>query len=154
MKFFYRASFTHFPFQADFPISGILLLKVLHILDDKLYRALHAQDAAVNAQVIAVRAPPFLGGIIIVIALALLILLDNHVLRLGFRQLISLHNALYLCLLIRINEKLQYIVIIRQCIIRAASHYDAGTLLRNLFDGVKLRQKYLVADRQLVGLSS
>ena len=45
--------------------------QIFHNLDDQLHGTVHAKDRTVQTEIIAVRASPFLGGIIIVIALAL-----------------------------------------------------------------------------------
>ena len=75
------------------------------------------QDAAVDAQIVTISSAPLLGRIIVVVTLTLLILLRDHFLCLGFRQIISGHDTFGLHIVIAEDEQIDAVLVICQSII-------------------------------------
>ena len=98
--------FQNFKYLLFHNVGVIFLLEIFHILDDQFYGSFDSQDATVDTQIVAVSSAPFLGRIIVVITLTLLILLRDHFLCLGFRQIISGHDTFGLHIVIAEDEQI------------------------------------------------
>ena len=104
------------------------LFEILNILDNKFHSAFNAKLTRVDAEIIAVGSSPFLGRIVIVIALTLLILLRDHVACLNRIKIIQVHDTLDLEVIIGIDEEVNDIIPVLKGIIGTSSDYYAGSL--------------------------
>ena len=73
-------------------------------------RSFYTKNTAVNAEIIAVSTSPFLGGIIIIIALSLFILFNAHILCFSSIYIIFTHNSFGFGFFITINKNVDTIL--------------------------------------------
>ena len=96
------------------------------------------EQAAVNADIIAGDNTPFLIGIIVIISSSVLVSIADSFLRFVLSDLIPGHNVGETVRLIRMNEYGQYILLLLQNKIRAASDNNRGSGLADFLNRLKL----------------
>ena len=117
---------------------------MLHHSADQLHGTAKAEIAAVNAEVIALHGAPFLGGIVFIIGRTALVGLDDQRPGLFRRDILPLGHPLNPNIHGSVDEDAQMIGIIRQCVVRATTDNDAGTLLGDVADRIKGSQIHLL----------
>ena len=124
--------------------AGHGMLFVLHHGADELHGAAEAQEAAVDAEVIAVHGSPALGGVVLIIGGPALVGLGDEGLGLLRRQVLALGHPADPVLHRSVDEDAQMVGVAGERVVRAAADDDAGTLFGDLADGVEGSQVHLL----------
>ena len=131
-----------------------LCLCLLDALDadellEQLNGTVNAEQARINAEVVALCVAPILGGIIVVVRRAGLIRLLDAVLCLVFGDAVSGGNALDAVLDRGGDENIDDVITILQRLVRAAADEHARAFVRKLFDRIVGRKVHLLLNGAL-----
>ena len=129
----------------------LFILEIIDHLADELDGPVDSKKCCVEAGIIARRIAPFLGGIIIIVAGALFVLLVHEVagLLLCGDIGISAHDLTNTEIIVGIDEQIDDVGHIGERVVSAASDKYAGTFLCELLDRIELCKEYLLADRHI-----
>ena len=115
------------------------------------YRAgVHAERAAIEANVIILCLPPDAARVVLIIDLALLVLLGETLLRCLLRLAVALDDAAGAAGHVGTDEHMQAVLPVAQDIVRAAADDDALALFRQLLDDLALRDIELIVHGEVV----
>ena len=111
------------------------------------YTPVKSQHSAVQAEIVAVCGSPVPACVVIIVAGSALVIFPDPVTRLVVAQVIQAGNSFDTKLRICMDKDAEQVRILRESIVRTPPDDDTRAFLRYFFNGVVLRQKYLLAER-------
>ena len=130
--------------------AAALLCSLFAELHDHIGTGVHAERAAVEADVIILCLPPDAARVVLIIDLALLVLLGETLLRCLLRLAVALDDAAGAAGHVGADEHMQAVLPVAQDIVRAAADDDALALFRQLLDDLALRDIELIVHGEVV----
>ena len=127
-----------------------LLCSLFAELHDHIGAGVHAERAAVEADVIILCLPPDAARVVLIIDLALLVLLGETLLRCLLRLAVALDDAAGAAGHVGTDEHMQTVLPVAQDIVRAAADDDALALFCQLLDDLALRDIELIVHGEVV----